>query len=49
MLEIGEVIVWVEIEVYVMGCGHTSCAKGCQYMDCIIESDIQRFIAREKD
>ena len=28
--------------------GHTSCAMGCQYMDSIIESDLQRFVAGEQ-
>ena len=30
-----------------MWCGHTSCARECQCMDIIIESDLQRYITRD--
>ena len=48
MLEIGETIVWVEVEMKVMWCGHIACARWCQEMGSVIKSDRQRTIARDE-
>ena len=40
---------WVEIEVQVMWCGLTSCARGCQFIDSFVESDLQCSVAGSHD